>query len=176
MKRYFKSLKSICLSIFALTGANVAHAADLFTRLGPIKLGDTVSKVVWVDGEQGMLHLANGAIVRFRLAGVDAPEAVSPDADGLKAWCHTEYAMGLDAKSFMQSRTSDGAVEISYIGPWIRYDMVLLALTVSGEDIAKLGLDAGHLRVSESDEDLSDGFTSDWCQNSKHQRTVMVMK
>ena len=123
----------------------------------PVSLvsGHTVRKIYWSDGDSGRIEGEP-----FRLADVDAPETGGVGARG-GAKCETERALGFAAKAWVvemtrPDRTADlangeakagsgtGTVSITDTANVDRYGRQVLSLSVNGESLAELGVEAGH--------------------------------
>jgi endonuclease YncB( thermonuclease family) len=100
----------------------------------------STTEIYWSDGDSGRL---NGT--KFRLANIDAPETGGVGARG-GAKCESERALGYEAKAFMVDLTRDAEVSITKrYGP-DRYEREVIDLSVNGEQLAEVALDAGHIR------------------------------
>jgi len=82
--------------------------------------------------------------MKFRLADVDAPETGGVGARG-GAKCEAERVIGFEAKAFMVDLTGDGALVITSNSGPDRYDRDVITLSVDGRDVARAGVEAGHL-------------------------------
>ena len=100
---------------------------------------EPVTEIVWFDGDSGAI---NG--VDFRLADVDAPETGPLKSRG-GAQCENERARGFAAKKFMMDATSSASIRITQSIGADRYDREIIRIEVNGEDLAQLGVSAGHL-------------------------------
>lgn len=100
----------------------------------------TYSSIYWSDGDSGRLGK-----LKFRLANIDAPETGSMKQRG-GAKCESERAIGYDAKAFIVGFTKDKTITIVRDYGEDRYGRLVVDLDANGEDVAKAGVNAGHLR------------------------------
>lgn len=96
--------------------------------------------VYWSDGDSGRL---DG--MKFRLANIDAPETGGIGAIG-GAKCELERERGFDAKAFMVEATRGRDVQITHSYGPDRYDREVLDLSVDGQGLAALAIEAGHIK------------------------------
>ncbi len=82
--------------------------------------------------------------MKFRLANVDAPETGGVGARG-GAKCEAERELGFDAKAFMVELTRDAELIITGNSGPDRYDRDVITLSANGTDVARAGVEAGHL-------------------------------
>ncbi|MEQ3746089.1 MAG: thermonuclease family protein [Henriciella sp.] len=123
-------ISAVLASLFSACSAPVQHTAQ------PV---DPSASIYWSDGDSGRI---DG--MKFRLANVDAPETGGVGARG-GAKCEAERALGFEAKAFMVELTRNANLVItSNQGP-DRYEREVVTLSVNGEDIGSLGIEAGHL-------------------------------
>lgn len=97
------------------------------------------SSIYWSDGDSGRV---DG--MKFRLANVDAPETGGVGARG-GAKCEAERELGFDAKAFMVELTRDAELIITGNSGPDRYDRDVITLSANGTDVARAGVEAGHL-------------------------------
>lgn len=100
----------------------------------------SVQSVYWSDGDSGRL---DG--MKFRLANIDAPETGGIGAIG-GAKCELERERGFDAKAFMVEATRGRDVQITHSYGPDRYDREVLDLSVDGQGLAALAIEAGHIK------------------------------
>ena len=117
-----------------------AQESDLTERLAP---GHTVKRIYWSDGDSGRI---DG--LRFRLADIDAPETGGVGARG-GAKCEAERELGFAAKEWAveMTRTEGALVAVTDTANVDRYGRQVLSLSVAGEPLDMLGIDAGHYKA-----------------------------
>lgn len=146
--RIVPAIGFVVFVLIALFGARFASEnAQAATELG--------GTVYWSDGDSG--RLSDGT--KFRLHGIDAPETGSMKQRG-GAKCESERALGYDAKAVAVELTRGREVTVSQIMGRDRYGRNVVSLTMGGEDVAGLLVDAGtHQRW-----DYDGGAAKpDWC-------------
>ncbi|MEO0450197.1 MAG: thermonuclease family protein [Pseudomonadota bacterium] len=95
--------------------------------------------IYWSDGDSGRI---DG--MKFRLADVDAPETGGVGAIG-GAKCEFERELGFEAKAFMVDLTRNAELVITSNSGPDRYEREVITLSANGQDVARAGLEAGHL-------------------------------
>jgi len=101
-----------------------------------------IKEIYWSDGDSGRL---DG--VAFRLKDVDAPETQSVGSAFGGAKCELERERGALAKEFIVALTGNAFIQITAnYGP-DRYDRLVVDLNADGIDVAKAGIEAGHLQA-----------------------------
>jgi endonuclease YncB( thermonuclease family) len=117
-----------------------------------------VTSLYWSDGDSGRL---DGEL--FRLANVDAPETGGVGGRG-GAQCEAERVLGYEAKAFIVELTRDADVRVSSRGEEDRYGRVVVTLSVNGDDLAALAIEAGHLRAWPHVNGRAQSNKPDWCE------------
>lgn len=100
---------------------------------------EVIGSIYWSDGDSGRI---DGE--KFRLANIDAPETGGIGARG-GAKCERERELGYLAKEFVVELTKDATIIVTSRNGADRYGREVITLSVDGVDIAKSGIDAGHL-------------------------------
>jgi len=118
---------------------------------------ETYSSIYWSDGDSGRLGQR-----KFRLANIDAPETGSMKQRG-GAKCESERAIGYDAKAFIVEFTKDKTITIVRDYGEDRYGRLVVDLEANGVDVAKAGVDAGHLRDWLHIKGRAQSPKPDWC-------------
>jgi endonuclease YncB( thermonuclease family) len=118
------------------------------------------SSIYWSDGDSGRL-----GELKFRLANIDAPETGSMKQRG-GAKCESERAIGYDAKAFIVEFTKDKTIKIMRDYGEDRYGRLVVDLEANGVDVAKAGVDAGHLRDWLHIKGRAQSPKPDWCATS----------
>jgi len=118
------------------------------------------SSIYWSDGDSGRLGK-----LKFRLANIDAPETGSMKQRG-GAKCESERAIGYEAKAFIVEFTKDKTITIARDYGEDRYGRLVVDLEANGADVAKVGVDAGHLRDWLHIKGHAQSPKPDWCANS----------
>lgn len=134
--------------LVALLGARFAsESAQASTELR--------GTVYWSDGDSG--RLSDGT--KFRLHGVDAPETGSMKQRG-GAKCEAERELGYDAKAAAVELTRGRVVTVSQIMGRDRYGRNVVALSLDGEDLARLLVASGTHQAWDYD---GGAPKPDWC-------------
>jgi endonuclease YncB( thermonuclease family) len=120
------------------------------------------SSIYWSDGDSGRLGK-----LKFRLANIDAPETGSMKQRG-GAKCESERAIGYDAKAFIVEFTKDKTITIVRDYGEDRYGRLVVDLEADGADVAKAGVDAGHLRDWLHIKGRAQSPKPDWCASSSN--------
>ena len=118
------------------------------------------SSIYCSDGDSGRLGQQ-----KFRLANIDAPETGSMKQRG-GAKCESERAIGYDAKAFIVKFTKDKTITIVRDYGEDRYGRLVVDLDANGTDVAKAGVDAGHLREWLHIKGRAQSPKPDWCATS----------
>lgn len=154
MKHHFFTLTAVML----LLGCSQSRANE---DLSQTPLTDaSYSSIYWSDGDSGRLGQ-----LKFRLANIDAPETGSMKQSG-GAKCESERAIGYDAKAFIVQFTKDKTITIVRDYGEDRYGRLVVDLDANGEDVAKAGVDAGHLRDWLHIKGRAQSPKPDWCVDS----------
>jgi len=132
-----------------------ACAADVGTKQTQVM--NTYTSVYWSDGDSG--RLGN---LKFRLANIDAPETGSLKQRG-GAKCESEREIGYSAKAFLVSFTKGKTLEIVRDYGEDRYGRLVIDLNADGIDVAKTGVEAGHLRSWPHKKGRAQSPKPDWC-------------
>ena len=103
-------------------------------------ISETYNSIYWSDGDSGRLGK-----LKFRLANIDAPETGSMKQRG-GAKCEYERELGYDAKAYIVGFTKYKAIRIVRDYGEDRYGRLVVDLEADGSDVAKAGVNAGHLR------------------------------
>ena len=122
-------------------------------------VGERVRTLYWSDGDSGR---ANG--VKFRLAGIDAPETGGVGARG-GAKCEMERELGYLAKEAIveMTRPSEHVVTVTRVQPADRYGRVVVDMIVDGEDLGDLGVARGFLGAWPHRKGRAQAPKPDWC-------------
>ena len=100
--------------------------------------------------------------MKFRLADVDAPETGGVGARG-GAKCESEREIGFEAKAFMVELTRDAELVITSNSGADRYERDVITLSADGVDVARAGVDAGHLGAWPHKGRRALAKKPDWC-------------
>ena len=122
----------------------------------------TYDSIYWSDGDSGRLGK-----LKFRLANIDAPETGSMKQRG-GAKCESERAIGYEAKAFIVEFTKDKTISIVRDYGEDRYGRLVVDLEADGADVAKAGVDAGHLRDWLHIKRRAQSPKPDWCDDNKN--------
>jgi endonuclease YncB( thermonuclease family) len=120
-----------------------------------------IISIDWDDADSGDI---NG--VRFRLSDVDAPENGGVGAAIGAAECERERARGIAAREWIRERTRDAsALRIANTHGYDRMEdpRLLIDLSVSGADVARDGIAAGHLAPWPHDGSRALAPKPNWC-------------
>ena len=153
-----KSISTSFLMVSMLLGC-VQNQANDRTSEAPI-ISDTFSSIYWSDGDSGRLGK-----LKFRLANIDAPETASMKQRG-GAKCESERAIGYEAKAFIVEFTKDKTISIVRDYGEDRYGRLVVDLEADGADVAKAGVDAGHLRDWLHIKGRAQSRKPDWCADN----------
>ncbi len=115
-------------------------AIVLVAALGSCAVPEPVNDIYWSDGDSGRYD-GN----KFRLANIDAPETGGVGSRG-GAKCEAERDLGYEAKAFMVEATRTGQLEVIWSGETDRYDRRVVSITVNGQSVSEMGVNAGHLK------------------------------
>ena len=118
---------------------------------------ETYSSIYWSDGDSGRLGQ-----LKFRLANIDAPETGSMKQRG-GAKCELERELGYEAKAYIVWFTKDKIIRIARDYGEDRYGRLVVDLEADGSDVAKAGVDAGHLRDWIHKKGRAQSPKPDWC-------------
>ena len=145
------------LFIMMLLGLPACSALADDVSEGPAVTAQSYETIYWSDGDSGKL----GAF-KFRLANIDAPETRSPKQNG-GAKCEAERAIGYAAKAFMIEFTKGKEIKVAHDYSRDRYKRLVVDLTADGVDVAKAGIEAGHLRPWPHKKNRAQAPKPDWC-------------
>ena len=120
----------------------------------------TYDSIYWSDGDSGRLGK-----LKFRLANIDAPETGSMKQRG-GAKCENERAIGYEAKAFIVEFTKDKTISIVRDYGEDRYGRLVVDLEADGADVAKAGVDAGHLKDWLHIKGRAQSPKPDWCADN----------
>ena len=151
MKFIFSSI----LMLSMLSGCAQSQANE--TPSGTSSISETYSSIYWSDGDSGRLGQ-----LKFRLANIDAPETGSMKQRG-GAKCEYERELGYEAKAYIVEFTKGKTISIVRDYGEDRYGRLVVDLDADGEDIAKAGIDAGHLRKWLHIKGRAQSKKPDWC-------------
>jgi endonuclease YncB( thermonuclease family) len=119
------------------------------------------TSIYWSDGDSGRI---DG--MKFRLANIDAPETGGIGSIG-GAKCELERERGFEAKAFIVETTRGKAIRVTKpYGP-DRYDREVVDLSVEGESLAAIGIEAGHIKPWPHKGRRALQPKPDWCALSK---------
>jgi|GEM_PF-1100185 len=162
--------QTLALGAGALLLASCAPSASLAEDRGTddtegvytLSVGDVVTDLYWSDGDSGR---ANG--LKFRLADIDAPETGGVGARG-GAECEAERELGFAAKAFVveltrTGRAGDAVVVVTDTANVDRYGRQVLGLSVDGEPLDALGIEAGHYGAWPHRKGRAQSPKPDWC-------------
>lgn len=133
-----KLILSSILMLSMLSGCTQSQANE--ARSEPLSISETYSSIYWSDGDSGRLGQ-----IKFRLSNIDAPETGSMKQRG-GAKCEYERELGFEAKAYIAGFTKDKAIRIVRDYGEDRYGRLVVDLEADGSDVAKAGVEAGHLR------------------------------
>jgi len=133
-----KYLFSVYLTLSLLTGCSQSSASDVSSATPSIF--ESYDSVYWSDGDSGRLGK-----LKFRLANIDAPETGSMKQRG-GAKCEYEREIGYDAKAYIVGFTKDKTIRVVRDYGEDRYGRLVVDLDADGADVAKAGVEAGHLK------------------------------
>ncbi|WP_339737056.1 thermonuclease family protein [uncultured Maricaulis sp.] len=139
------------LGLFVLQGCEAVSVR-------PSAPTEAVHEISWSDGDSGRL---DG--MRFRLAGIDAPETGAVGSRS-GARCEQERQLGQAAKTYMIALTRRSAITISGDEGTDRYGRRVLQLSIDGQDLARTGIAAGHLRPWPHRNGRAQTQKPDWCR------------
>lgn len=122
----------------------------------------TYNSIYWSDGDSGRLGK-----LKFRLANIDAPETGSMKQRG-GAECESERAIGYEAKAFIVEFTKDKTISIVRDYGEDRYGRLVVDLEADGADVAKAGVNAGHLRDWLHIKGRAQSPKPDWCADNQN--------
>jgi len=120
------------------------------------------SSIYWSDGDSGRL----GGL-KFRLANIDAPETGSMKQRG-GAKCEYERELGYEAKAFIVSFTKDKTITIVRDYGEDRYGRLVVDLEADGLNVAKAGVDSGHLKDWLHIKGRARSPKPDWCAEDQN--------
>ena len=123
---------------------------------------ETYSSIYWSDGDSGRLGQ-----LKFRLANIDAPETGSMKQRG-GAKCEAERELGYEAKAYIVGFTKDKTIRIVSDYGEDRYGRLVVVLEADGSDVAKAGVEAGHLRDWLHIKGRAQSAKPDWCESSSN--------
>ena len=151
-----KSILTSVLMLSMLLGCTQSRANDASSETS--STSKTYTTIYWSDGDSGRLGK-----LKFRLANIDAPETGSMKQRG-GAKCESERELGYEAKAFIVGFTKDKMIRIARDYGEDRYGRLVVDLKADGADVAKAGVDAGHLRdwIHKKGRALSP--KPDWCR------------
>lgn len=153
-----KSVALISLVLFLATGCVQTHASDVQSE--SFVLPSAYDSIYWSDGDSGRLGK-----LKFRLANIDAPETGSMKQRG-GAKCESERAIGYEAKAFIVEFTRNKTITIVRDYGEDRYGRLVVDLEADGADVAKAGVDAGHLRDWLHIKGRAQSRKPDWCADN----------
>jgi endonuclease YncB( thermonuclease family) len=137
-------MKSILTSFLMLSmlsmplGCTQSEAHETSSETSSIS--KAYSSIYWSDADSGRLGK-----LKFRLANVDGPETGSLKQRG-GAKCEYERELGYEAKAFIVEFTKDKTIKIVRDYGEDRYGRLVVDLEANGADVARAGVDAGHLK------------------------------
>ena len=144
------------LSMFSMPlGCTQSQANEASAKTSSIS--KTYSSIYWSDGDSGRLGQ-----LKFRLANIDAPETGSMKQRG-GAKCEYERELGYKAKAYIVGFTKDKTIRIAQDYGEDRYGRLVVDLEADGSDVAKAGVDAGHLRDWIHKKGRAQSPKPDWC-------------
>lgn len=150
-----KLAPSSILSLSMLSGCAQSQAKQAPSEASSIS--QTYSSIYWSDGDSGRLGK-----LKFRLANIDVPETGSMNQRG-GAKCEYERELGYDAKAYVVGFTKDKAIRIVRDYGEDRYGRLVVDLEADGSDVAKAGVNAGHLRDWPHVKGRAQYPKPDWC-------------
>ena len=118
---------------------------------------ETYTSIYWSDGDSGRLGK-----LKFRLANVDAPETGSMNQRG-GAKCEHERELGYEAKAYIVGFTKDKTIRIVRDYGEDRYGRLVVDLEADGNDVGKMGVEAGHLKDWLHIKGRAQYSKPDWC-------------
>ena len=143
-----------------LLGCAQSQASDNSSETAA--LPESYSSIYWSDGDSGRLGQ-----LKFRLANIDAPETGSMKQRG-GAKCEIERELGYEAKAYIVGFTKNKTIRIMRDYGKDRYDRLVVDLEADGEDIGKMGVEAGHLKVWIHIKGRKQYPKPDWCAENKN--------
>ena len=155
-----KLLLSLVLVGSTFFGCAQSRAND--TESETVTSPKTYSSVYWSDGDSGRL-----GDLKFRLANIDAPETGSMKQRG-GAKCESERAIGYEAKAFIVSFTKDKTIKIVRDYGEDRYGRLVVDLEADGFDVAKAGVESGHLKDWLHIKGRAQSPKPDWCAEDRN--------
>lgn len=148
-------LHPISLTFLLFTACAQSQESD-FTSDTNFEL-EGYETIYWSDGDSGRLGK-----LKFRLANIDAPETGSLKQRG-GAKCESERELGYQAKGYIVQFTKDKIIHIIRDYGEDRYGRLVVDLEADGSDVAKAGVDAGHLREWLHKNGRAQSPKPDWC-------------
>lgn len=115
------------------------------------------SSIYWSDADSGKI-----GEIKFRLANVDAPETGSMKQRG-GAKCEYERKLGYASKAYMVGFTKGKTTRIARDYGEDRYGRLVVDLEADGDDVARAGVNAGHLRDWLHIKGRAQYAKPDWC-------------
>ena len=151
-----KSILPSVLMLLMLLGCTQSRADDVSSETS--STSETYNSIYWSDGDSWRLGK-----LKFRLSNIDAPETGSMKQRG-GAKCESERELGYEAKAYIVGFTKDKMIRIARDYGEDRYGRLVVDLEADGADVAKAGVDAGHLRdwIHKKGRALSP--KPDWCR------------
>ena len=153
-----KLVLSSIIMLSILSGCTPSQAREAPSETSSIS--KTYDSIYWSDGDSGRLGK-----LKFRLANIDAPETGSMKQRG-GAKCESERAIGYEAKAFIVEFTKDKTISIVRDYGEDRYGRLVVDLEADGSDVAKAGVDAGHLRDWLHIKGQAQSPKPDWCADN----------
>ena len=133
-----KLILSSIIMLSILSGCTQSQVNEPTSETSSIS--ETYSSIYWSDGDSGRLGK-----LKFRLANIDAPETGSMKQRG-GAKCEYERELGFEAKAYIVGFTKNKTISIVRDYGEDRYGRLVVDLEADGSDVAKQGVDAGHLK------------------------------
>lgn len=118
---------------------------------------ESYSTIYWSDGDSGRLGK-----LKFRLANIDAPETGSMKQRG-GAKCEHEREIGYEAKVFIVEFTKNKTIRIVKDYGEDRYGRLVVDIEADGNDVAKAGVQSGHLKSWPHINGKAQSPKPDWC-------------
>ena len=120
-----------------------------------------IKSIYWSDADSGRIN----DTMKFRLNSVDAPETGGVGASIGGAECELERKRGFASKEWIVGLTRDAKLSIIKEYGFDQYDRLVVDLSAFGEDVGRVGIEAGHLKPwpHKGRRALSD--KPDWCSN-----------
>ena len=153
-----KLILSSILMLSMLSGCTQSQANEAPSATSSIS--KTYDSIYWSDGDSGRLGK-----LKFRLANIDAPETGSMKQRG-GAKCESERAIGYEAKAFIVEFTRNKTISIVRDYGEDRYGRLVVDLEADGADVAKAGVDAGHLKDWLHIKGRAQSPKPDWCADN----------